>query len=117
MKWGYIMDEKIILESKGFIGKLRKALKMLNDDNLFVISIKGTAGSASSISVATYDEMKVGSLAREKLPSLYKAADKLMKVSCEQYKGITSVIIMLTDEFDTEVFQDGQVLRICNLDA
>ena len=111
------MNEKIVAESKNFVGKLRKSLKMVNDDNLFVISVKGDGKSVNAISVATYDEMKVGSLAREKLPSLYKSADKLLEMSSKQYSGISSVIIMLTDEFETDVFQDGQVLRICNLDA
>lgn len=111
------MNEKIINESKTFVGELKKSLKGIADDDLFVVSAVGNGKTAESISVATYSDLKVGSLARTKLPDLYNSADKLLMLASAVYKGVTSVVILLSDEFDTDVFQDGKVLRVCNLDA
>ena len=110
-------NNNIIEEAKRFVKQLRKDLKMVDNDNLFVISMKGLNGSVNKVTVAMYDDLKIGSLARERLPEMYAAADSLFKQAKRRNPDITSVIIMLTDEFETQVFKDGRVLRITNLDA
>lgn len=111
------MSENIIKEAQKFVGQLRKDLKKVDDDNLFIINLKGRGKTVTCVSVATYTDMKVGSLARKVQPELYDAADKLYAMVKSAYNGVSGVSILLTDEYETDVFQDGKLLRICNLDA
>lgn len=111
------MNKNIIDESKKFIGTLRECMNKVGDDNLFIVSIKGDGNSVSCVSISTYTDMKVGSVAREGQPMVYKAADKLYSFVKKNYKGVSGVSILLTDEHETSVFQDGRLLRVCNLDA
>lgn len=107
----------IIEKAKEFVGILRKEIDMVDDDNLFTVAIKGNEGEAACVSISKYDDLKVGSLAEGRFPSLYNSADEFLKGIKNEYAGVSGVVILLTDEFETDVFQDGRLLRICNLDA
>ena len=112
-----MMDKEIIELAKVFIKNLRKEMQRDQAEDLFIVAVKGEGNSTENISVSLYTDVVVGSLARKKMSKAYKAADKLLAQVHEEYMGITSVIILLTDEYRTEVFREGSVLRICNLDA
>lgn len=107
----------IIDKAKEFVGILRNEIGMVDDDNLFTVAIQGNASEAACVSISKYDDLNVGRLAEERFPGLYESADKFLKNIKGEYEGISGVVILLTDEFETDVFQDGRLLRICNLDA
>ena len=109
------MKGNIIQEAKSFIGDLRSACNF--GDDLFVVTVGVSRdGSAGNISVGMYD-MKTGVLKREEQKNLYEKADRFAKFASSRYKGIKSIAILLTDEFEVSVFRTKGVLRICNLDA
>ena len=60
--------DEIISYAKQFVGILKGYLTMEQADDLFIISIKGTGDTADLVSVSMYTDVKVGSLARQKLP-------------------------------------------------
>lgn len=107
----------IIEKAKEFVGILRESINMVDDDNLFTVAIKGGDDEAACVSISKYDDLNVGSLAEERFPDLYKAADFFMSEARKEFAGISGVVILLTDEYETDVFQDGRLLRISNLDA
>lgn len=107
----------IIEKAKSFVGTLRKNINMVDDDNLFTVSVNGKNGVSTCVSVSRYDDLKVGSLAKEKFPDLYKLADSFLQEAAQEFDGVSNIMILLTDEYETDVFQDGRLLRICNLDA